>query len=527
MLTRRSLLASTPGAFLIRPRDLSGAPQSAPAENGVTRVKIDAEQVTARVNPRIYGQFIEHLGRCIYGGIYEEGSPLSDAQGYRKDVQAVVERLRPPVIRWPGGNFVSSYHWEDGVGPKDRRPVRFDTAWFAVEPNRFGTNEFMEYCRRVKAEPYFCINLGTGTVEEAANWVEYCNSVEKTHYADLRRQHGYAEPHNVKLWGLGNEIYGTWQAGHKSAEDYAKVALEAAKMMKWVDPSIQLVACGAGDPKWNLTVLEVLGPIVDYISVHTYVGGDDYYELLGSVKRAEDLLRLTDSAIEIAMSRGGARRQNAFETTTPEKRIEIAFDEWNVWYRRRDGRDRSVKNKLEEPYDLRDALWTASMLHLFERWGDKVTMANMAQMVNVIAPIVTSPQGLYLQPNYFPMELYRAESGDRVLESWSEGPRFSTKANGELPYLDICATRDSAGAIAIGVVNRHKDRALRAQFEIASAEPRRSGRVFTINGPSPDARNTFEAPNVVTMARSEFNAFGPRFAFEFPAHSVTLLKMQS
>jgi len=526
MLTRRGLLAFAPGAFLARPAELLRG-QNAAGAAGVTRVKIDAEQVTARVNPRIYGQFIEHLGRCIYGGIYEEGSPLSDSQGYRKDVQAAVQRLRVPVLRWPGGNFVSSYHWEDGVGPKDRRPVRFDTAWFAVEPNRFGTNEFIEYCRRIQAEPYICINLGTGTVEEAANWVEYCNGTGATHYAELRRRHGYAEPHRVRIWGLGNEIYGMWQAGHKSAEDYAKVALEAAKMMKWVDPSIQLVACGASDPQWNLTVLDVLGPIADYISVHTYVGGDDYYELLGSVKRAEDLLKVTDSAIEIAMSRMRGRRPASLETTLPDKRIEIAFDEWNVWYRRRDGRNRAVRNKLEEPYNLRDALWTASMLHLFARWGDKVTMANMAQMVNVIAPIFTSPQGLFLQPNFFPMELYRAESGDRVLHTWTQGPRVSTKAYGDLDCLDICATRDQSGAISVGVVNRHRDLALRADFEIASATPRRSGTAHVINGPSPDSRNTFESPSVVGVTRREVNEFGPRFSFEFPAHSITLLKMRT
>jgi alpha-N-arabinofuranosidase len=430
-----------------------------------------------------------------------------------------------PILRWPGGNFVSSYNWEDGVGPKDSRPRRFDTAWYADESNRFGTNEFITYCRRIQAEPYICVNLGTGGIQEAANWVEYCNGTGDTHYANLRRKHGYPEPHGVKYWGLGNEMYGVWQAGHKSAEDYAKVALEAGKIMKWVDPAIKLIACGAGSPDWNLTVLDVAGPICDYISVHLYVGGDDYYDLVGSVKRAEQLLQMTDGAIEIAEQRRRSRQVGNVGFPLPSKRVEIAFDEWNVWYRRRDGRNRELKNKLEEPYNLRDALWTASMIHLFQRWGNKVTMANLAQMVNVIAPIFTSPQGLFLQPNFFPLELYRRESGDRVLHSFAEGPTFTSRQHGEAGFLDVCATRDERGALAIGVVNRHRDQTLRADFEIAGASPGTAGKVFLIHGPSPDSRNTFEQPRVVEVAARDHAGFGQRFSMEFPKHSISLLKL--
>jgi len=523
--TRRELLTSLAAVDLVRPSLLVAGGQVGQDTPAPTRVKIDAEQVIARVNPMIFGQFIEHLGRCIYGGVYEEGSPLSDANGYRKDVLEAVRRLKPPVLRWPGGNFVSSYHWEDGVGPKERRPRRFDTAWFAEESNRFGTNEFIEYCRMIGAAPYLCINLGTGTIEEAANWVEYCNGTTDTHYANLRRKHGYEQPHGVKIWGLGNEIYGPWQAGHKSPEEYAKIALEAAKMMKWVDPSIQLIACGASDPKWNEAILEVLGPVVDWVSVHLYVGGDDYYELLATIRQAESLLRVTDGVIEGVMSR--MRRPTAYEIPLPNKRIEIAFDEWNVWYRRHDGRDRTVKNKLEEPYNLRDALWVASMIHLFQRWGDKVTMANMAQMVNVIAPIMTSEKGLYLQPIFFPLELYRTESGNRVLQNWAEGPGFESKQYGKVPYLDVCATRDERGRLSIGVVNRHKDRALAAEFEIAGAKPASQGTVFSINGPSPESMNSLAEPGVVKLDKREQGGFGDQFEFRFPAHSVTLLRVMS
>ena len=447
--------------------------------------------------------------------------------GFRKDVLAAVRRLNPPVIRWPGGNFASSYHWEDGVGPKDQRPARFDTAWFAREPNRFGTNEFIEYCRRVQTEPYLCINLGTGTLQEAGNWVEYCNGVTDTSYANLRRKHGYSKPHGVKYWGLGNEVYGVWQAGHKNAEDYAKAALEAGKIMKWIDPTIQLVACGA-TAAWNAVVLDVLGPIADFLSVHLYVGGDDYYELLATIKRAEDLLRETDRTIEVwDQKRRSSKPVGNIGFPTVNKRTEIAFDEWNIWYRSRNGRDREVKNKLEEPYNLRDALWTASMIHLFQRWGDKVTMANLAQMVNVIAPIMTDEKGLYLQPTFFPLELYRREGGGQVLRSRAEGPAFQSKQYGEIPYLDVCATRDESGRLSIGVVNRDKDQPRRADFQLNGIAPRGAGKAFTIGGPSAEAMNSFRNPNLVGVSSRDFGGFASRFSYEFPAHSISILRISS
>jgi len=224
------------------------------------------------------------------------------------------------------------------------------------------------------------------------------------------------------------------------------------------------------------------------------------------------------------MSRIRGREPRSVEFPLREKRVELAFDEWNIWYRRRDGRNRSVRDKLEEPYNLRDALWTASMLHLFQRWGDKVTMANLAQMVNVIAPVHTSPQGMFLAPNFFPLELYRAHSGDRVVHAWADGPSYDSPSAGRTPYLDICATLAS-GRLAVGVVNRHKERPLGAQFEISGVKPSRVGKVFTINGPSPDAVNSFEQPNVVATATRDFGDFGAHFNFEFPAHSVTMLEI--
>jgi alpha-N-arabinofuranosidase len=238
----------------------SNAPAPQPFRAGIS---VDAETVLHRIDPKIYGTFIEHLGRAVYGGIYEEGSPLSDEEGFRKDVLQAGKAWGIPVFRWPGGNFASGYHWMDGVGPKASRPRRYNAAWYEEESNRFGTHECIAYCRKLGAEPYFCINMGTGTAEEASNWVEYCNGTGDTYFANLRRKNGQEQPFNVKYWGLGNEVYGEWQIGHKDAEDYAKLALETAKLMKWVDPEILLVACGSdrraqpGDSTdWNRVVIE-------------------------------------------------------------------------------------------------------------------------------------------------------------------------------------------------------------------------------------------------------------------------------
>ncbi|GAI11507.1 unnamed protein product, partial [marine sediment metagenome] len=220
------------------------------------RIKVDLERVIGKIDPNIYGHFIEHLGRCIYGGIYEEGSRLSDENGFRKDVLKAVRSIKCPLLRWPGGNFASNYHWEDGIGPKEERPVRFDLAWNKEETNRFGTDEFIEYCRAVGAEPYICVNIGTGNLDEAIHWLEYCNSTGNTYYAKLRAKNGHPEPYRVKYWGVGNENYGEWQVGYRSAKEYAKVLREYAYFMKVVDPTVKIIAVGADEPEWDLEVIK-------------------------------------------------------------------------------------------------------------------------------------------------------------------------------------------------------------------------------------------------------------------------------
>ena len=491
-------------------------------------ISIDVGEIRHRINQNIYGSFIEDIGRIIYGGVYEEASTLSDDQGFREDVLDAVRDWGVPVLRWPGGNFASGYHWQDGIGPKESRPRRYDLAWFAEKSNHFGTDEFVEYCRKANAEPYICVNLGTGSIEEAANWVEYCNGTGNTSYANLRRKYGHDEPHRVRYWGLGNEVFGDWQIGHKDAEDYAKVALECGKLMKWVDPTIQLVACGLPNLEWNRVILEKLVNIADYVSLHDYEGSDDYYEELGTVQRLEQNLRLTAEAIDLTDSLRG--KPNILDQSVPgtktKKRIEIACDEWNIWYRKHDLFLRDVPNPVEERYNLRDALWVASALNLFQRMGDRVTMANLAQLINSIGAIFTSPTGMFLQSIYFPMKLYRSQCGALAVPSHVESPSFSSKTFENVPYLDVSSTLDDAKrTLSVAVVNRHKTDPIRTTLAIRNGRPGREATAFEINGASPETENSFSEPQNVKITKKQVGEISDKVSYTFGAHSVTLIRL--
>src|SRR5580693_6885726 len=320
-LSRRSFTAS----LLAVPAIAQSTPLKA-------KIKIDTERVIGDIDPKIYGNFIEHLGRCIEGGVFEEGSPLSDSAGFRRDVLDAARKLNVPLLRWPGGNFSSNYNWTDGIGPRDQRPRRLEMAWGTVEDNRFGTHEFMDYVEKLGTEPYFCTNLGTGSWEEAQQWVEYCNSGEDTAMTRLRKQNGRADPWKVSYWGLGNEMDGPWQMGHKSAEDYGKFALEAAKLMKWTDSNIKLIAAGSSNYSngidwigWNRTVLDFLKTHADYLALHMYVGNtaNDFGEFLTNNLLLQDRIKITEGVINGVMSSQKGRK------------VYIAWDEWNVWYRAR------------------------------------------------------------------------------------------------------------------------------------------------------------------------------------------------
>jgi alpha-N-arabinofuranosidase len=490
----------------------------------MAKIKIDTDRRIGTINPDIYGGFIEHLGRCIYGGIYEEGSPLSDERGFRTDVMEALKGLRLPNLRYPGGNFVSGYHWQDGAGPKDKRPRKMEFAWHTVESNRFGTDEFIEYCKAIDTEPFLCVNLGTGSPEEAAAWVEYCNGTDDSFYANMRRENGHPEPYNVKYWGLGNEMGGFWQICAKNAEDYAKIALEAAKMMRWVDPSIRLIGCGLleqdDNPSWNLEVIDKLAGFMDYISLHIYTGNSDYYTNVAGPVRAQRLIDLFNATITVAMK--------GKKAPYPE----IAMDEWNVWYR-------AFGEGLEEQYDLSDALAVAGFLNVMQRNCSTVTLANLAQMVNVIAPIFTSSDGLFLQTIYFPFRLYRDHCQTIALDTLVDSPTYQTRIQHEwqigghdspvetVPYLDVSATvNDESSRLSLAVINRHKEESFEAEICLADFPTEKTAVVYEINGPSVGAKNSFSEPDNVRTVKKTFDSAAAEFKYAFPAHSITLFKLK-
>lgn len=491
----------------------------------MAKISIDPQRVVGTVDPRIFSGFIEHLGRCIYGGIFDEGSALSDRRGFRQDVLQAIRQLKPPVLRWPGGNFVSGYHWLDGVGPVAERPRRLELAWHAEESNRFGTDEYIQYCRTINAEPYICVNTGTGDMDEAQAWVEYCNGVSNTHWANLRRRNGHAEPYGVKYWGLGNEAYGAWQIGALSADDYAKKALEFAKVMKWTDPSIQLVSCGRnGWSDWDRVVIEKLAPYVNLHSIHIYTGSHDYFSNVFAPHQAERALSICQALID--QVRYNQKIQHA---------IHVAYDEWNVWYRERSPEAR--KGGLEERYSLADALAVAAYLNIFIRRCRTVRMANLAQLVNVIAPIFTSPTGLFLQTIYHPLRLFAEHTQALALDVYVEcathqlSPDSETSSwphrvsdLGPFKLLDVAATRDPDGRnITLAVVNRDDERAVTATIELMRGAFAGSVVTHEVNGVTPDAVNSFAEPDAVGTKQKSTEINGERFEYTFPPHSVTVL----
>ncbi len=508
MLSRRAFSQTLLGA----PAILRGQPAALRA-----RVKIDTERTIGAIDPKLYGNFIEHLGRCIDGGVFDEKSPLSDANGYRRDVLDAARNLGVSILRWPGGNFSSNYHWRDGIGPRDQRPPRLEMAWGTVESNRFGTHEFLNYAEMIKTEPYICANLGTGAWEEAQQWVEYCNSSEDTAMTRLRKQNGRRDPWRVTYWGLGNEIDGPWQMGHRSADDYGKFALEAAKLMKWTDPNIKLIAAGSSNfgagadwTGWNRTILEYLKNHADYLSLHTYVGNpqNDYGDFLASSLELSSRIRTAEGIIDAAMS--GVR----------DRKIYIAWDEWNVWYRARGNQERG-RRILEEHYNLEDALVVATFLNAFVNHAHIVKIANMAQLVNVIAPIFTNENGLYLQTIYYPLQMFAAHTKGTALELFVDSPKYKTRRFDEIPYLDISASLDN-GRLVVNVVNRHRDQAIEVEFEAQDKQFNGPVSVTEVNGPDIKAENNFDTVTVKPVSRSA-TPEGKRLRYSFPPHSYTML----
>ncbi|WP_169793984.1 arabinosylfuranosidase ArfA [Alicyclobacillus acidiphilus] len=419
---------------------------------------IDPQYQLADVDSRLFGSFIEHLGRAVYGGIYDPGHPSADELGFRRDVLALVRDLQVPIVRYPGGNFVSGYRWEDGVGPIESRPAQLDLAWRSLEPNRIGLNEFVEWSKRAGAEVMMAVNLGTRGIEEAKQMVEYCNHPGGSYWSDLRRSHGHVDAHRIKVWCLGNEMDGPWQIGHKTADEYGRTAVEAAKLMKWVDPTIELVACGSSNsqmptfPEWERIVLEHTYDHVEYISMHSYYGNrhNDLPSYLAQSLDMDHFIRSVIAACDYVKAKKRSR-----------KTMSISFDEWNVWFHSNDA-DKQVEPwqvgppLLEDVYTFEDALVVGCLLITLLRHADRVKIACLAQLVNVIAPIMTENGGAsWKQTIYYPF-LHASRYGrGTVMHTALQSPKYDCKEFTDVPYVESVAVwNQEAGELTIFAVNR-------------------------------------------------------------------------
>ena len=422
------------------------------------KLSVVNEFKVGKIDPRIYGSFIEHLGRAVYGGIYEPTHATADEDGFRKDVIDEVRKLNVPIVRYPGGNFVSGYNWEDGVGPVEERPKRLELAWGVTEPNSFGTNEFMKWCKKADTTCMMAVNLGLRGPEEARNLVEYCNHKSGSYYSDLRIKHGVKEPHNIKLWCLGNEMDGDWQIGHKTAYEYGRIASESAKVMKWVDPDIELVLSGSSNLNmktfgdWELQTLDLAYDKVDYVSLHQYYDNKtgDTDSFLAKSMAMDEFIKTVICICDTVKGKKHSKKQ-----------VNLSFDEWNVWYHSNGDyveRWSVAPHQLEDYYNFEDALLVALMLMTLLKHADRVKIACLAQLVNVIAPIMTENNGgIFEQTIFYPFMHLSNYARGSVLLSNVTCDKHDSKEFTDVPDMDCIATvNDDETELTVFAVNRWK-----------------------------------------------------------------------
>ncbi len=496
-------------------------------------IVIDRDFRVGEVDPRLFGSFIEHLGRAVYGGIYEPSHPTADDLGFREDVLALVRELGTPLVRYPGGNFVSGYDWRDGVGPREGRPRRLDAAWFSTETNEIGTNEFAAWAKRAGAEVNLAVNLGTAGIDEARSLVEYCNHAGGSYWSDLRRAHGVEAPHGIRTWCLGNEMDALWQLGHKTADEYGRLARQTAIAMKWVDPTIELVACGSSNPtmptfpQWEATVLDHVYDDVDYLSLHFYARklNDDLDAFLAQPLVMDDQISTAVAAADFVKAKKRSR-----------KTMMISFDEWNVWYHTRE-QDRAMLKRdpwqvapplCEEPYTLEDALVAGGMLIALLRHADRVKIACIAQLVNVIAPISTvTGGGVRRQTIYYPL-LHASRYGrGTVLDVRIDSPHYACAGFDRAPLLDAVATvDDEAETLTVFAVNRGQDGPLALEADVRAFPAYTVLDHLVLEHENPKAVNSASAPDaVVPHAGGDATARDGRLTALLPPLSWNVIRL--
>jgi alpha-N-arabinofuranosidase len=527
----RSGAALLAGSFLSR----IGYAQTS---RGPARAIVGPSRHAADFDRRLFGAFLEHLGRAVYTGVYEPGSAKADANGFRTDVVAELKTMAVPIMRYPGGNFVSGYNWLDGVGPKKDRPTVLERAWNQLETNQFGTNEFIDWCKLIDTEPLLAFNLGTGTPEQAIAYVEYCNVDKGTKWSDLRRSHGYEQAHNVRYWCLGNEMDGPWQMGTMPAREYGRKARDTARQMRVLDRTLQLIACGSSSTSmptylvWDREVLEECYDQVDAISLHNYYGNTPSQTGNSAARYLAMNLDMERQIHEIAAVCDyvqGLRKS--------QKRLWLSFDEWNVWYRARggafaDGKRAFAPKLLEEVYNLEDALLVGGFVNTLLRQSERVRVGCIAQIVNVIAPLVTNETGVLRQSIYYPFAWALKYARGRVLDLRVESESYAIKGEGlrsdvareeQVPFIDIAATIDTQnGQVCALMLNRDLDGEREITLDWKELTPTRVLACETLTGKDLKAFNTFAQPKVVTPQTLEPPKVGSRMSFKLPPRSYTV-----
>jgi alpha-N-arabinofuranosidase len=469
-------------------------------------IKIDFDRKISPIDSNIYGAFVEPIRTVVYGTIYDPASAFSDENGFRKDFIKLIRELKIPVLRWPGGNYVSGYNWEDGIGPKAQRPVRLDLAWNQIEKNQMGTDEYVKLSNLIGAENFICINGGTGTPDQARHWVEYCNYESGTYYSDLRRKYGNEKPYNIKYWALGNEIDGPWQLGQKNAEDYCKFALEAAKMIQLIDKNIKFIASGAsnytadnGWIDWNDYVLQHMAGKIDYLSVHRYstevLAGDRSFPAMMSLGIDVDKkIDMVKALIEKAMLKTGSKRP-----------VYISFDEYSG------GGD-----------NLTGSLVLAQHLNSFIRHADIVKMANITMLSSLVG---SSPEGDFKNALFEAFYLYSVNCHGTSLDVYIGCEKYNNKVFNDIPYLDITAViNESSRKLVVNVVNRHETNAIPAEIVLQTGDFTGAAKSTELNGKSLTARTT-RTEEAVSISSKEVKFKGKTISYSFPAHSFTQLEI--
>ena len=492
---------------------------------------LDKDYAIARIDPRIYGSFIEHLGRAVYGGIYEPDHPTADAEGFRRDVIDMVRKLGVPVVRYPGGNFVSGFNWEDSIGPRDQRPARLDLAWFTTETNEVGLHEFAHWARKAGSEVMYAVNLGSRGADAARNVVEYANHPSGSYWSDLRIQNGEKEPFGIKLWCLGNEMDGPWQMGHKTAAEYGRAACEAGKMMKWVDPGIELVACGSSSSEmptfgsWEYEMLDECYDTIDYVSLHRYYGNPTN-DTPGFLARSMDLDAFIKTVVSICDAVGGKKHS--------KKKLNLSFDEWNVWYHSNE-QDKEVWKQgkwnralplLEDIYNFEDALLAGSMLITFLRNADRVKIACLAQLVNVIAPIMTrNGGGCWAQTIFYPFMHASCYGRGTSLRALVNSPVYDCRDYDAVPLIDSTAVMGDDGSVTVFCVNRDTAEDCELSIDLRAFDKLRFAEHIVLHHDDVKAVNTEEHPdNVAPAAGAPASVDGGRASVVVPALSWNVIR---